>query len=132
MKIISVEDLSVKASMRLRREARRARRERSAYLASCNPLDLLQADISAHKAQISSYYKDTELGKPQSAPVANELRSYNEEEDDSIALLRFAREKEKPVLVEFSWEPSKASEGRLRQSAKRLNCKVRFFRLIGG
>jgi hypothetical protein len=97
---------------------------------SCDPVTLLHLDISACRAQIN-IFQDTAWGEPQFPPVANELIGYNEENDD-IALLRFAREKGNPVLVEFSGELSKAGERRLRQAAQWRNFKLRLFRLIDG
>ena len=128
MKTISVEVVDLEVSTRLRREARRTRRERRIHLSSCDVIELWHSDLSAFRARINPL-QHTASAEPQLPPVANDLIG-NDEGDDDIVLLRFARENGKPVLVEFSWEPSKAGEGSLRQSAKSLNLKLRFFRLM--
>jgi hypothetical protein len=130
MKILSVEVLDDEAVTRLRREARRERRECDNYLMSCDPSTLLQQGISAFRSQIN-IFQGSKSVEPQFQPVADP-RIRNTAEYDDDALLRFAQEKGKPVLVEFSWQPSKAFEEKLRQAAKTLNLKLSLFRLTGG
>jgi len=130
MNILSVEVLDDQAVARLRREARRERRDRRNYMLSCDPRTLLEKDISTFFSRIKMF-QDSEAVEPQFPPVANEFIKCNDQNED-IALLRFARERAKPVLVEFPGGLSKAAEGRLRQVAKGLKFKVRVFRLIDG
>jgi hypothetical protein len=130
MKILSVEVLDDEAVTRLRREARRERRERHNYLMSYDPSTLLQMDISEFGSQIN-IFQDTKSVEAQFPVVANTLiRNYAENDDGALVL--FAGEKGKPVLVEFFGEPSKTGVERLRQAAKTLNLEFSFFRLTGG
>jgi hypothetical protein len=100
MKTINLEVVDDEVSTRLRREGRRTRRERRARLSSCDPIELWHSDFSGFRARIN-LLQDTASVKPQLPPVAKG-RIGNDDGDDDIALLRFAREKKKPVLMEFS------------------------------
>jgi hypothetical protein len=129
MGILSVEVLDQHAVTDLRRAARLARQEMHKYLRMADPILLLQQDISHFQARATLLENSVGAESPL-PPVASHLVGKYEENAD-IALLLFAREKGRPVLVEFSGEPSKAGEGRLRQAAKSRNLKLRFFRLTG-
>lgn len=130
MKILSVEVIDQQASTNLQRGARLARREEDKYLRTADSIKLLHEDISNFRVRAALPENSAGAESPL-PPVASHLVGKYEENAD-IALVFFAREEGRPVLVEFSGQPSKAGEGRLRHAAKRRNLKLRFFRLTGG
>ncbi|MFZ0739562.1 MAG: hypothetical protein WBL70_17115 [Candidatus Acidiferrales bacterium] len=91
-------------------------------------IEICHQDISAFKvhAALSRYGATIESPLP---PANDQVDKY--EEPEAINLLFFARANEgKPILVEFSTEPSKSYEHRLRQAAKARYFTLHFFRSI--
>ena len=132
MKVASVEVLDEGAAASLCRLARKERREERDRISRMNMYDvmnLFSAGLSAFREHVASpqYCSVEESPLP---PVANDQVGKNEE-PDAIALLEFARASAfMPVLVQFSWRPSKASVSRFRRAAKVRNCTLYFSYLI--
>jgi hypothetical protein len=133
MRVLSVEVLNEGALTIFRREARRKRREdrqRIENMTNLNVIEILRSDISSFIVRSALLENKPERESPLPLVTKDEVGEY--EEPDGVALLQFAEASQwKPVLVEFSREPSKAFENTLRQSAKARNFLLHFYRLTG-
>lgn len=129
MKILSVEILDHEASARLRRDARRTGRAYTKYMVTHSLVTVLNSEISEIRATINPVHNFGSMASPLPSVTSHLVGKY--EDHDDVALLFFAREQCRPVLVQFSCEPSKAGVGRLRQAAKSRKFTLRFFRLEG-
>jgi len=131
MKVMSVEVLNMGALARLRRDARRERREerRRAYnLTWGEATELFLQELSSFDWSAARPQGSTTIESPLPQVAKDQVGKY--EEPEAIGLLAFARATGgKPVLVEFDTRPSKACEERLRSAAKSRKLRLHFFRL---
>jgi hypothetical protein len=120
----------------LRREARRARREKSERLSKMTTRDLFEVvmeNFASIRNDATLPERGEEVEQPlQPLPPISREQVGKYEDPPSVALLLFAQANPgKIVLVKFSGTPSKAFTDRLRESAKSRNLALRSFHLIG-
>jgi hypothetical protein len=139
LEILSIEILSDKAMIDLCRHARRERKKRRQRFLNMPGSDLsklLEMDISNFRADLalgvtnSNSTTTQDLGGDLALPRLSDDQVGRYEDRQEVALLVFAKNVGKPVLVELDHEPSNRSVNRLRQSAKIRKWTLRVFRVI--
>jgi hypothetical protein len=124
MDVKSVEILSLQQVAEMRKQAKQYRKEESeryGRMTLREARSLLWLDFSMLAAQAAARV---------SAPVEPPSAFTSEEEFGEFLFAEPGQEK--AFLVEFSYSPSKALEGRLRQTAKYRKLTIHFYRLTGG
>lgn len=134
MKVIRLEWLTEEQLSTLRRESRKQKRgesERIRNMTGCDLIERFHADLSSFRARESIFEDSEEIEWPLPPCAEGEVGKF--EDANAIALLVYAGGNAgKALHAEFSRLPSKASEQRIRQSAKSRKLVLHFFRLYGG